>query len=183
MGQVADAGGVHCLLTEDNRIISGPKTQKFKDNVLQLSEAASGKRLLTLNGVYRAAVADGILYFQQGQHLEALDYEAYIAVQSERAKLVKAKKATKEVLAGLAEREQAARLWRVAHPVSANLIVTPTKVITGSHDVVQVFDRKSGTGLASLPVEGTAYGLAVGAGVLVVSTDHGHITAFGNSQR
>ena len=182
MGQVADAGGVHCLLTEDNRILSGPKTQKYKDNVLQLSEAATGKRLLTLNGVYRAAVADGILYFQQGQHLEALDYAAYIGVQSERAKLKAAKKATKEALAALTEREQAARKWRVSHPVSANLIVTPTRIITGSHDVVHVFNRETGVAEASLPVEGTAYGLAVGEGLLIVSTDHGHITAFGKPE-
>lgn len=194
-GQVADAGGVHCLLTEDDRLISGPKTQKNKSNVLQLSEPSSGKLLLTLNGVYRASISDGILFFQQGKNLEALDYADYIGIQTEKAALTHKGKPlkeedlekllatsqtiTRESIANLPQREAACSNWKIEHPVAANLVMTPSHVITGSHNLVQVFDRETGEKKWSTKVDGTAYGLAFDNGLLVVSTDHGHIYAFG----
>ncbi|QDT97809.1 outer membrane protein assembly factor BamB family protein [Gimesia aquarii] len=73
------------------------------------------------------------------------------------------------------------KLWsaKAAHTCDS-IIIAGNKIVSGSAGFVDLIDLNSGKNLWTTSVEGTAYGLAVSNGNLVVSTDRGMIYAFGS---
>ena len=87
-GSIADAGGTYCLLTEEDQLISGPKNQKEKDQVLQVADGTKRNHLLTFQGTNRMLVNKGFAYLHQGESLTQLDRVSYATQQAEKRKLL-----------------------------------------------------------------------------------------------
>jgi outer membrane protein assembly factor BamB len=63
-------------------------------------------------------------------------------------------------------------------PQSASILTAGHQVVLGSDGQVSIFDTTQGKIVWEAPIEGTAYGLALANGNLLVSTDQGTIAAF-----
>ena len=87
-GSIPNAGGTYCLLTEDDQLISGPKNQKEKNQVLQVSDGTKRNHLLTFQGTNRMLVNKGFAYLHQGESLTALDRISYASHQAEKRQLL-----------------------------------------------------------------------------------------------
>ena len=68
--------------------------------------------------------------------------------------------------------------WRAECSFTDSLAATANAVVAGGEGGVRVFDRSSGEELWKADVDGTARGLAVAGGRLVVSSDSGRIHCF-----
>ena len=64
-GSIPNAGGTYCLLTDDDQLISGPKNQKEKNQVLQVADGTRRNHLLTFQGTNRMLVNKGFAYLHQ----------------------------------------------------------------------------------------------------------------------
>jgi outer membrane protein assembly factor BamB len=72
--------------------------------------------------------------------------------------------------------------WQVKGThTDASLVVAGQQVISGGNGHVDVIDIEEKKVVQSFPVDGTAYGLAVAAGRLLVSTDKGEVYCFAAS--
>ena len=76
------------------------------------------------------------------------------------------------------ELKQRPASWRAECSFTDSLVVTASVVVAGGDGGVQVFARSSGDELWRSDVDGTARGLAMADGRLVVSTDTGRIHCF-----
>ncbi|WP_197996324.1 outer membrane protein assembly factor BamB family protein [Gimesia panareensis] len=129
-------------------------------------KAADGEAIAKSAGGPAVALPDGLVEANKGK------ISRYQWVETEnpdrKGKLVRSK--------GLKQ------IWTVkqTHP-SAALIVAGNKIVSGSKEFVEVLDLESGKQLWSTAVDGVAYGLAASRSQLVVSTDQGHVYAFGRT--
>ena len=73
--------------------------------------------------------------------------------------------------------------WRTACSGGGGLIMAGGTLYAGSANEVSAVDAATGKRLWTAPVDGTAYGLAVAGGRLVVSTDTGAIHCFGSTAK
>jgi outer membrane protein assembly factor BamB len=75
-------------------------------------------------------------------------------------------------------------VWSTELPVDglASLIVAGDEVIAGANQKVVILDARSGRIIQRLDIQGTAYGLAVADGRLLVSTDQGVLSCFDGSK-
>ena len=48
MGAVGEAGGVFCILTEDEVLLAGPNTQKEREHQIRMTSLGESKALLLL---------------------------------------------------------------------------------------------------------------------------------------
>ncbi len=151
-GTIGHAGGVFCLVTEDNQFISGPKSQKAKDSQLFLTDS-KGARVATFNDTTCAVVTDGVAYHHTRGSLKAL---------------------------ALGPDKEKSSQWSVETPVPAELIVSSNAVFLGHAGGVQAYSRKDGTLLweTSIPGGGAVHGLAISDKMLFVSDSLGSIHAF-----
>ena len=74
-GTVAQAGGVYCLLTEDDQLISGPQNQKEKNDQIRLNDPKTGKRLATFNQTNRVVIDSENAYLHTTGNLKQLHYK------------------------------------------------------------------------------------------------------------
>ena len=151
-GAIGHAGGVFCLVTEDNQLISGPKSQKAKDNQLFLTDA-KGARVATFNDTSCAVVANGVAYLHTRGSLKAVTLEK-----------------TKDELSG----------WSVDTPAPSELIVCSESVILGHDGGIKAYSRENGSLLweVMIPEGGAVHGLAISGKMLYASDSHGTIRAF-----
>ena len=151
-GTIGHAGGVFCLVTEDNELITGPSSQKPKDSQLILT-SAEGAKIATFNDTSRAVIAQGIAYHHTRGTLRALPLGA-----------------AKKTSTG----------WTVEAPAPHELIVCGNAVLVGHAAEVCAYARKDGTLLwkASIPGGGLVHGLAVADRTLYVSDSRGGIYAY-----
>ena len=151
-GAIGHAGGVFCLVTEDNQLISGPKSQKAKDNQLFLTDA-KGARVATFNDTSCAVVADGIAYLHTRGSLKAV--------------------ALGKVKDELSE-------WAVDTPPPSELIVSSGAVILGHDGGIKAYSRENGSLLweSQISQGGAVHGLAISGGMLYASDSHGTIRAY-----
>jgi len=197
-GSIPNAGGTYCLLTEDDQLISGPKNQKEKDQVLQVADGTKRNHLLTFQGTNRMLVNKGFAYLHQGESLTALDRVPYTALQTEKrqllgkqaaiAKKLKSRKNDQALKAGHAELgKQVQRItaelpkffkWKIPckHPIG--FAMGGNTLYVGGNGTVQAYDATDGEELWSGKIEGKGYGLAISNGRLLVSTDKGRIHCF-----
>ena len=197
-GSIPNAGGTYCLLTEDDQLISGPKNQKEKDQVLQVADGTKRNHLLTFQGTNRMLVNKGFAYLHQGESLTALDRVPYAARQAEKrqllgkqaaiAKQLKSRKNDQGLKAEHAELgKQVQRItaelptffkWKIPckHPIG--FAMGGKTLYVGGNGIVQAYDATHGKELWSGKIEGRGYGLAISNGRLLVSTDRGYIHCF-----
>ncbi len=151
-GTIGHAGGVFCLVTEDNELITGPSSQKPKDSQLLLTNA-EGTKIATFNDTSRAAIAQGVAFHHTRNSLKALPLGA--------------------------ARESASE-WSVKSPVPHELIVCGNAVLLGHAGEVHAYARKDGKLLwkTSIPGDGLVHGLAVANKTLYVSDSRGQIYAY-----
>lgn len=87
LGNIAGAGGVFCILTEEEQLISMPSSQKSKDDVVQVADTRDpqdkSQSLLSIAGADRMLVAGRFAYFHQRGQIKAIDRFAAIAAQRE----------------------------------------------------------------------------------------------------
>jgi outer membrane protein assembly factor BamB len=150
-GTIGHAGGVTCVLTDDNSLLAGPQNQKSADNQIRLTQLGSKKPLATFNHTNRVTVAGTLAYLHSRDKLRAVD---------------------------LGSMPTPTELWSVPHAAPVELIVAGSHLIVGLNEQVAVLDAASGKTLSTLEIDGTAHGLAVAGGGLFVSTSRGTIHAF-----
>ena len=197
-GSIPNAGGTYCLLTEDDQLISGPKNQKEKEQVLQVTDGTKRNHLLTFQGTNRMLVNKGFAYLHQGESLTALDRVPYAARQAEKrellgkqaaiAKQLKSRKDDQGLKAEYAELGKRIKLitaelptyfqWKIPcqHPIG--FAMGGNTLYVGGNGIVQAYDATDGKELWSGKIEGRGYGLAISNGRLLVSTDKGRIHCF-----
>ena len=197
-GSIPNAGGTYCLLTEDDQLISGPKNQKEKDQVLQVADGTKRNHLLTFQGTNRMLVNKGFAYLHQGESLTALDRVPYAARQAEKrqllgkqaaiAKQLKSRKNDQALKAEHAELgKQVQRItaelpkffkWKIPCKHQIGFAMGGKTLYVGGNGIVQAYDATDGKELWSGRIEGRGYGLAISNGRLLVSTDKGRIHCF-----
>ena len=151
-GSIGHAGGVTCVLTEDNKFLAGPASQKPTSEQIALTDLATGKPVATFNHTNCVTVSGKIAYLHSRDKLRALD---------------------------LSSAPEPKELWAVPHAAPVELIVAGPHLLVGLANEVVIIDSSTGKSLTSLKVDGTAHGLAVAGNSLYVSTDRGAIHAFG----
>lgn len=149
LGSIGHAGGVFCLVTEDDQLLAGPNSQKPADHQLLLTDA-EGKKIATFNDTNRAVLAGNVAYLHTRGKLTAIDY-------------------------GASTQER----WSTGTAIPSELIVCGNAVLIGLDEAVRAYARSSGELLWSASLPGRVHGLAVADEALYVSTDLGTIHAFG----
>ncbi len=151
-GTIGHAGGVFCLVTEENELVTGPSSQKPKDSQLLLTNA-EGAKIATFNDTSRAVIAEGVAYHHTRNALKALP---------------------------LGTAGKSATGWSVEAPTPHELIVCGNAVLIGHEGEVRAYARRDGALLwkASIPGGGLVHGLAVADRTLFVSDSRGGIYAY-----
>lgn len=197
-GSIPNAGGTYCLLTEDDQLISGPKNQKEKNQVLQVADGTDRSHLLTFQGTNRMLVNKRFAYLHQGEFLTALDRVPYAALQADKrellgkqaaiAKQLKSRKNDQTLKAQHAELGKRVQKitsslphffkWKIhcEHPIG--FAMGGNTLYVGGNGIVMAYDASNGEKQWSAKVTGKGYGLAISNGRLLVSTDRGHIYCF-----
>tara|TARA_B110000881_G_scaffold150477_1_gene133459 strand:- start:4090 stop:5433 length:1344 start_codon:yes stop_codon:yes gene_type:complete len=195
-GTISQAGGVFCLLTEDNQLIAGPPNQRERDEQLRIADTKSGKRLTTFNNTTRVVVAQGKAYLHSVDKLQCLDLTRKGEVETTLASHQTAlKKLDPKVETNLPEIERLKKaltdtqaelkkclLWQIVHPAPFELVVAGDQLIVGLDNQVSILATATGKTLWQEKVTGKAYGLTSAQGRLIVSTDLGHIHTFAPQQ-
>ena len=197
-GSIPNAGGTYCLLTEEDQLISGPKNQKEKNQVLQVADGTKRNHLLTFQGTNRMLVNKGFAYLHQGESLTALDRVPYTALQAEKRQLLgkqaaiskqlknrKNDQSLKTMHAELGKKIQEinTRLpqcfkWKIGceHPIG--FAMGGNTLYVGGNGMIMAYNASNGEKQWSAKIDGKGYGLAISNGRLMVSTDKGRIHCF-----
>ena len=159
LGSIGEAGGVFCILTEDELLLAGPQNQKAGDSEIRIARGGEKKRVATFSGTERIVVAGGLAWMHIGDQLKHLDRAAFLATADDDAK-------------------KAAWKWSVPCEKPHDLILAGEVLFMGFRDRVAARSAEDGSLLWEAPVEGIAHGLTFSDGRLFVSTGLGHIHAF-----
>lgn len=189
IGPIGEAGGVFCILTEDEMLLTGPQNQKSPTDQMRVADALNRERLATFSGANRIIVDGQKAWVPTAGQLKLLDRSLYVSasVDAGRAnRIVRDKKITdpavkekaKADMAAALERQKTAWRWGVECPPPSELIKAGDTVFVGLDDEVRAYHAGTGERVWASPVEGTAHGLAVAEGRLFVSTGRGHVYAF-----
>ncbi|QEF97111.1 outer membrane biogenesis protein BamB [Stieleria maiorica] len=193
LGAIGEAGGVFCVLTEDEMLLAGPQHQKETDSQMRIADGRSRQRLATFSGTNRILVDGDHAWIPSGGTLRMLVRSSYVQAQIEAAKHYAifsddkitdtAIKQKAKVAYDAAQKQQdQAWKWQVDCPAPSGLIKTADAVIVGLDNEVRAFSAATGELRWKHDVEGVAHGLAVAAGRLFVSTGRGHIYAFESAE-
>lgn len=189
LGAIGEAGGVFCVLTEDEMLLAGPQHQRANDDQVRVATADDRQHVATFSGANRILVDGDDAWVPIADQLKRLSRSQYVQAQIDAAtnrQILGDKKVTdgnikekaKEALNEATKRQAAAWRWEVACPPPSGLIKTANSIIVGLDHEVRAYDAESGKLQWSHDVEGVAHGLAVAQGRLFVSTGQGHIYAF-----
>ncbi len=147
-GGLKGGGGCFALLTTDGQLLHGPGNKAGWITDSKVALGAKPATLATYPKGNAMVVAASVAYVLTDHHLSAFD------------------------------RKQKKRLWQVACDCPYELILAGDTLLAGGADRVAAFRVRDGKRLASYPVRGRAYGLAVANGALLVSTDDGQTACF-----
>ncbi|MDM4017174.1 PQQ-binding-like beta-propeller repeat protein [Roseiconus lacunae] len=193
-GAIGEAGGVFCVLTEDEMLLAGPQNQKSSDTQLRLADGENRERLATFSGTNRILLEGDQAWIPTGGKLKLLARSAYVDAQIKAnqslAIIEKGKRKKDEIEPSVLEKasadykaaksaENAAWKWEVDCPAPKGFIKAGDVIVAGLDHEVRAYSAKSGKLVWQHAVEGIAHGLAVADGHLFVSTGLGHIYAFG----
>ncbi|MEO1525224.1 MAG: PQQ-binding-like beta-propeller repeat protein [Planctomycetota bacterium] len=191
LGAIGEAGGVFCVLTEDEMLLAGPQTQKESSNQVRIADAVSRKRVATFSGTNRILVdgenawipiAGKLKQLHRGRYIEAqMKASKYQAiVNNKKLQDETAKEEARQAVSRAQQDQAAAWRWEVDCPPPRGFIKTANAVVVGLDGEVRAYAPQTGALIWKHAVEGVAHGLAVADGRLFVSTGRGHIYAFTN---
>ncbi len=189
LGAIGEAGGVYCILTEDEMLLAGPSNQKSADSQIRVADGDSGRRLATFSGASQILVSRNLAWIPTIGKLKMLDRSQYVSAQrkidaanaiinNKKLSNASAKAAAKK------QREQSEKLkasawkWESDCPIPSGIIKAGDAILIGLKDEVRAYSSKTGDLVWKGSVNGNAHGLAVAGGRLFVSTGLGHIYAF-----
>ena len=204
LGGIAGSGGVYCVLTEDEQLISMPANQKEKSDTVRIADGKNRETLVSFGGADRMIVSGPYAYSHQGNRLKVIDRFKIVALQAEinvladandkRSKAMdKAKKAkdkarmaelkeeitvAKKAIAEIEARKPSCELWSKEYSIPIGFMLANEHLFVGGQDSVATFHAKTGEKLWEAKVDGKAYGLAAANGRLFISTDTGAIYCF-----
>ncbi|MGB7344374.1 MAG: PQQ-binding-like beta-propeller repeat protein [Pirellulaceae bacterium] len=184
-GAIGEAGGVFCVLTDDEWLLSGPANQKSPDDQVRIADGRNRRRLATFGGATRVLIDGTQAWVPSGDKLKLLDRKAFVdaqaAIDAATAKIKEQKPPTDSAKAALAAAEQeqaAAWRWEIDCEPPTGFIKAGNTLLVGLQDEVRAYAADKGELVWSGRVDGMAHGLAVSGGRLFVSTGRGHIYAF-----
>ncbi len=185
-GAVGEAGGVFCILTEDEMLLAGPPDQKSDEEEIRIADLQSNRAIASFAGTNRILVDKSNAWLSIGGELKSLNRQQYIDAQRsleaaaddlkhEREKV----EVVDEVLARAKSQQSSAWKWTIPCPPPLELIKAGDVILVGLDGLVVAFAESDGREVWRAQIEGAAHGLAVASGRLYVSTDRGSIYAFG----
>ena len=140
----------------------------------------SGKDSFVATGAVLARL-DHMKYAVNSRRRHELELEVYDLTRKLRKpddKEAEYRERMKAANAELLEIADIGVIWQQQTPADSALLATDNLVILGGTDHVTAWSRDSGERRWTTDVEGTARGLAVANGHLLVSTDHGKVYCF-----
>ena len=163
LGQVGGSGGVFCILTEDEMLISMPNSQKSKDDVVQVANTLrrDQQSLLSIAGADRMLVHGKHAYFHQRGDLKAIDR---FAAMNLHAAISKAKNTLKERQRELASLKTSARPERVA----AEIAKLEKSIPVLGESIKNLDARRGEAEMWRTPTEETPSALIMAGGLLFV---------------
>ena len=184
---------------DDGRLVgAGSTSLKFAETIIAGTDALiAGGRLHTYSLGTRLVIVGEDSYAATGKEVIRMNQKQYATANSKRSKITSeirnlsrslrtAGDKAAEVKAKIAKLQSEFKetanegiLWRAACTAEAALIVVGDLVFAGDKNKVTAFDNASGEERWSAVVDGTARGLAVADGNLVVSTTTGMVYCFG----
>lgn len=84
LGALGGSGGVYCILTDDDKFIAGPESQKEAGDVVRVSDATGRQSILSISGSNRILVSGKWAYLHEGRAIKALDLGRHFALQEEK---------------------------------------------------------------------------------------------------
>lgn len=188
-GEIGEAGGVFCILSEDDMLFAGPPHQKERDDQIRVADLDSNASVASFTGTNRILVAGDFAWLATDGKLKCLDRSLNVQAQDRIRKIqndLKKKTVTAEqakpLLQAAEMQLQDAWLWEVESDVPFDMVKAGNAVIVGLNGSVRAYAAADGELLWQEKLAGTAHGLAITAGMLLVSTDLGHIHAFAATQ-
>ncbi len=185
-GSVGEAGGVFCILTEDEMLFAGPDSQKSAEDEIRIGTAGGEKSIASFSGTNRILVEGDFAWMAIDDKLKMLDRATYVEAQQTLAETRKkdadqtyTADQLKQLTNRANEQMQSVWKWEVNSPPPLEMIKAGDKLILGLRDAVVALSAKDGTEIWRSAITGDAHGLAVAGGRLFVSTDRGQILAFG----
>lgn len=184
-GKIGEAGGVFCILSEDDMLFAGPPHQKEKDDQIRVADLGSNASVASFTGTNRILVAGDLAWLATDGKLKCLDRSQNVQAQNVMREIqndLKNKKITAEQAKPRLQEAQTqlkeAWQWEVESSVPFDMVKAGNAVIVGLNGSVRAYGATDGKLLWQQELAGTAHGLAITSGVLIVSTDLGHIHAF-----
>ena len=186
MGAVGEAGGVFCILTEDEVLLAGPNTQKEREHQIRMTSLGESKALASFAGTNRMLVSGKQAWFSVGGKLKQLDRSVFLESQKiiseASAAIPKGQKPSEQIVATINDAkalQTSAWQWSIPCAVPLEMIKAGDTLLLGFHGEVHAYACDSGELLWKQMINGSAYGIAVAHGRVFVSTDDGEIYAFG----
>ena len=187
-------GGTRAVLA-DGQLYSGG------EHVYVALDENTGKSGFGWIDAHQIAIAGNDCYIATGTQVMKLDRKTYLATSRERMKLDdqiqnlarKIRTPSKELeqlrtqyaemLKSLAALAANGVVWKSPSACDSELILTGNLMFAGGPDRVDAFDVATGNRVWTTKVDGTASGLAVANGYLIVSTTKGEIQVFADATK
>lgn len=184
-GSVGQAGGVFCILSEDELLFAGPDSQKASTDEIRISAAGQRNQIASFSGTNRILIDGDLAWMAMDDQLKMLDRKAYVEAQVMLAAATPEgdppqppSADDRERSATAQRRVQQAWKWAVDSPPPLEMIKAGGTLVLGFDGAVVARDAASGREIWQASIDGAAHGLAVAHGQLLVSTDRGAIYAF-----
>ena len=188
-GEVGEAGGVFCILSEDEMLFAGPPHQKERDDQIRIADLKSRASVASFSGTNRILVDGKIAWLAADGKLKYVDREKHTQAQglSRQAQQdLKKGDITPPIAKSIVDKAERSMRdawgWEVDSLAPLDLIKAGDSLIVGTDAGVIAYEATTGREQWRAEVDGAAHGLAVANGMLFVSTDRGHIHAFGTPQ-
>ena len=188
-GSVGEAGGVFCILSEDEQFFAGPGSQKGAQDEIRIGSLESKQSIASFSGTNRILVKGDYAWVAIEDKLKMLDRNGYVVAQQllaeandKKAKEKYSENELKEMADKAKQQLTAVWMWETDSPPPLELIKAGNELILGFPNLVVAIDADNGEEQWRAEVEGAAHGLTVADKRLFVSTDKGYIYAFGATQ-
>jgi len=115
LGVMGAAGGVFCILTEDNQLIAGPASQRNNKDQISLNDS-SGKNIAAFNNTNRVGISKDRAFMHINGVLKSLDHKQYATLTTQKLAIASQVSEVRKALASLTEaiKKEAANAEKVA---------------------------------------------------------------------
>jgi len=97
LGSIGSAGGISCLLTDDDQFISGPQNQRSRDEQMRLINQ-KGDHIATFGNANRVAIYKNMAYIHSNGEIKSLDRVAHSEPRERQFQLAKERKTLEKQL-------------------------------------------------------------------------------------